>query len=150
MYLFRAINEEYDKKAYIKKEDLKAKEKRALGYMKDLAKHVASGSKNSYQGCWISTTKDFYVCASEYAIPQMGKYNTTKKEKDIIVIDAMNWRGHTLEYESNGNYTIFTNGKRILIDIGNKLISIGIEPICGIIDTFFVNGSGCRVHNNRV
>lgn len=119
MYLFRAINEK-EEWVLNGNNEITAERIQNRDFMKSASQHVRSGSKVLQKDCWISTTKDFEICASEFAIPQMGGYNTAHKEKDIIVIDAMAWRDTVQNYNSNGNYTIFVDGNRkIKIDLGD-------------------------------
>lgn len=125
MYLFRAINEN-EEQILNRNGEITAQQIQNTGFMDSAAQHVRAGSKASQKDCWISTTKDFEICASEFAIPQMGGYNTAKKEKNIIVIDAMGWRKYCEDYINNGNYTIFwNNNKQISIDLGD----VNIYPI---------------------
>lgn len=42
------------------------------------------------ESCWISTSLDFNFVATEYAIPQAGKYNSCPYRKNIIIIDSSN------------------------------------------------------------
>lgn len=119
MYLFRAVNEK-EERALNRNNDITAECIQNKDFMKSASHHVRSGSKELQKDCWISTSKDFAICASEFAIPQMGGYNTAKKEKDVIVIDAMAWRWTTQNYNSNGNYTIFVDkDKNVRIDLGD-------------------------------
>lgn len=119
MYLFRAINEK-EERVLNRDNDITAECIQNKDFMKSASHHVRSGSKELQKDCWISTSKDFEICASEFSIPQMGGYNTAKKEKDIIVIDAMAWRGAVQSYNSNGNATIFVDkDKNVKIDLGD-------------------------------
>lgn len=83
MYFFRAINE-----IDLQNIDLinRIKSKNACNDIKCLdsvSSHISGGSDSKYSSCWISSSKNFKVCACEFSIPQMGKYNTAKTRKKL-------------------------------------------------------------------
>ena len=120
MLLFRAINEQ-EEKALNLQNDIFAPMKQYHNFFGSASQHVANASKKNYSTYWISTSKDFHTCAAEFSIPQIGGYNTAKKEKPMIVIDAMAWRGHNPSYINNQNYTIFLDkNRKSLVDLGDS------------------------------
>lgn len=82
---------------------------------------ICSATQQADAGCWISTSKSFEICASEFSILQSGNFNTAQSEKEIIVIDTMYWRNNQPSYKNNGCYSVFTdqNGKT-LVDLGDE------------------------------
>lgn len=118
MYLYRAINNR-EQQCLLQGRDLPASIIDRSEFFQSAAKHISSGSNNNQRDCWISTTKDFKICASEYAIPQMGAYNTTQRQKEIIVISRMYWINNS-NYNFNGNFTVFTDlNNQICFDLGD-------------------------------
>lgn len=78
--------------------------------LQSVASHVASGSNPNVKDCWISSTKDFKICACEFSIPQMGGYNTANQRKEIAVINRNKLINKNTTYVSNGNYTYIRDG----------------------------------------
>ena len=108
MLLYRAINEFKDEENIKNVDGIKASRhettRKCLEYA---ASHIALGSSPNSNDCWISTTKDFKRCASEFSIPQMGGYNTAMQRKKIAVIDRKKMLKANTNYvpNSKGNYT---------------------------------------------
>ncbi len=107
MYVFRALNDtDYENykngKGIWAKECPTASSIFAGGMIDQVIDHIRKGSNSNYTHCWISACKDFSLCATEYAIPQNGSYNTSSGRKHIAVIDLKNW----LENEPR-NLTVF-------------------------------------------
>lgn len=50
--------------------------------------HVQGGKLKVETSCWISTTSDFDLACTEYAIPQSGNYNHFENRKNIIRIEV--------------------------------------------------------------
>ena len=114
MYLYRAINEN-DLKNYIENKKIVASKiaQNANDMINDIAYHVENASSNKQRDCWISTGKDLNIIVKEYAIPQGGGYNTGNERKRVAVIDSDYWK----KINRIGDcYTVFLNGKKIIID----------------------------------
>lgn len=129
-YVYRALNE-YDNENIENMGCLKAAEpldnnniSKSDEFMGKVVNHIRRGSDAENSACWISACKDFNVCATEYAIPQNGAYNTAKRRKNIAVIDISSWifsDEETNRYKEIGdkkevrNYTVFVdkNKKKI-------------------------------------
>ena len=82
MYIYRALNSE-DVNSINDKKGIVARRISVNNILQDIGPHVAKASSSKQKDCWISTCKEFEVCAKEYAIPQGGKYNTAKSRKNI-------------------------------------------------------------------
>lgn len=50
--------------------------------------HVQGGKLKKKTSCWISTTSNFDLACSEYAVPQSGNYNQFDKRKNVIAIEV--------------------------------------------------------------
>lgn len=121
MYVYRAIND-IEEQVLASGKDIKASKYDNTKFFESAAKHISVGSNVKQEDCWISASKDFNICASEYSIPQMGAYNTTRKEKEIIVIDRTYWTKRKISnYKFNGNFTVFVDKEnRISFDLGDE------------------------------
>lgn len=121
-YYYRALNRE-DIKNWEDNKPLEVPASKKVVDIKECKKqitsHVYAGSANEKNYCWISACKDFEVCASEFAIPQNGSYNTAKKRKRIAVIESRS---------NNENYTFISGedkSKRIIqTDVENKTYDV--------------------------
>lgn len=80
------------------------------------AVQVSSGSKNETH--WISTSKNFFVCAEEYAIPQMGNYNLARCRRKIAIISR------NVEISAPTNYN-FNDINSTYIESGNTVLDLG-------------------------
>ncbi|MBM7855781.1 hypothetical protein JOC37_002196 [Desulfohalotomaculum tongense] len=111
MLLYRAINkvdeENINKGCGIKASTQGTKQT----CLQSVSSHVANGSNPNRKDCWISTVKNFKICASEFSIPQMGGYNTAKQRKRIAVIERNKMINSNSNHGSNGNYTYISDGK---------------------------------------
>lgn len=82
--------------------------------------------KNIGGSSWISTSIDFNFVATEYAIPQAGKYNSFPYRKNIIVVDStdeidvLNLKNrYEASNEFVGKYIDLSNGNlKRLVDFG--------------------------------
>lgn len=114
MYYFRALNNK-DMINCLKKAPISAVAPVAatdkMSMVSKISQHIKDGSKSRFAGCWISACKDFSICASEFAIPQSGKFNTATKRKCIAVITAMHSYHNNLTYCAGQG-----NGKNLTLD----------------------------------
>ncbi|PRR84566.1 hypothetical protein [Clostridium vincentii] len=79
---------------------------------------VSSGSKNKTR--WISTSKNFFVCAEEYAIPQIGNYNLARCRRKIAMISRNAEISAPTSYNFNDiNSTYVKSGNNVL-DLGDN------------------------------
>lgn len=110
MFAYRALNE-HDLSALELYHSIFAQNPSLNEFMSQLIPHISKGSNAGQKDCWISACKDFMACATEYAIPQNGKYNTVRDTKPIVVIDLDAW----LHFEADDyvrNYTVFLDEKQ--------------------------------------
>lgn len=127
MYLYRALNDEEYNNYKISKEILATgSAKEAADILKDVALHVAKASSKKQKDCWISTGKELNTIIKEYAIPQGGSYNTGNNRKNVAVIDIGYWKNPS---NINECYTIFLNGKNIIVDFSTITTSKESEKI---------------------
>lgn len=117
MYIFRALNEE-DEKNIKNGDGILARKQSKTDVHKFIGTHVKNASKEDYEDCWISTCKLFDICATEYAIPQGGGYNTAKYRKNIAVIDVGYWKNIKATKEC---YTIFHTKNEGIVDFSEPL-----------------------------
>lgn len=80
------------------------------------ALQVSSGSKNETH--WISTSKNFFICAEEYSIPQMGNYNLARCRRKIAIISR------NIEIAAPQNYN-FNNINCTYIKFKNDILDLG-------------------------
>lgn len=106
-YLFRALNQNDVSNI---KNGIQAKKpcKKLATCLQCVTDHIKNGS-NSNGDCWISASKDFEMCASEFAIPQSGNYNTAITRKPIAIIDVSTAPYSRSKIRSCLSWTMFSN-----------------------------------------
>ena len=71
-----------------------------------ISRHIKDGSNSKYSECWISACKKFEICATEFSIPQLGKYNTATNRKQIAVIYGKQTKGNFTYLEGTNDMNI--------------------------------------------
>ena len=103
--------------------------------LEGIAWHIAKASTGKVEhkhkndnalDCWISTCKSIRPCLTEFALPQVGTYNTAIGRKDIAVIDVSYWNNNVKD--SNECYTIFKSNDVTLIEFEYYIIYLGEKP----------------------
>lgn len=116
-YYFRALNR-YDIHNWERNKSIAVKKGNSIANMncmRNVISHIQEGSNAKSLGCWLSASKEFKLCATEFSIPQNGDYNTADRRKKIAVIESV----------MNDNYTYLSgthaNGNQITMHLGGSL-----------------------------
>ena len=84
--------------------------------------HIHGGKLKRGTSCWISTTANFDIACTEYAIPQAGNYNYYENRKNIIMMEV-----DKDKVLSNSNQINHLRNKKglddIIIDVRNSKLS---------------------------
>ncbi|MEG1760757.1 MAG: hypothetical protein RR251_02530 [Hydrogenoanaerobacterium sp.] len=149
MYYFRALST-IDMDNYEKKLPISAAEPVLPTSKEDMlcriSQHIKDGSNYKFAGCWISACKDFSICASEFSIPQSGKFNTATKRKNIAVLNSTN------QYNDNFTYCKgIKNGKNLTLDTSGSFDYWNSEwKTLNYINEFVFDLSFPYKHNSKV
>ena len=98
-------------------------------HLDEVMSHVLGCNLSKNMSPWISTSKDLEFVMREYAVPQSGKYNTSKTRKPISVIEE----DSTCIYDSSKDladllYKLYKNetgfiGKKFIIDLSDTRLN---------------------------
>ena len=84
LYYYRALNDTDIANCKAKHPLSSIKKDKGKTCANKISRHIRDGSKYEYSECWISACKNLEICAKEFSIPQVGKYNTATNRKRLL------------------------------------------------------------------